>query len=85
MIKVNDIYFNNSRGKDHIIYIMGIGNNTSNAEISFAMVDIETCKSNILKVHEFHNIYDECKLIGNKNVKPMDIMNLTDNYPEYFI
>jgi len=86
MIKVNDIYFNKAHnGKESIIYIMGIGNSTSSADISFAKIDIETCSSKILKVYEFNNIYRDIKFLTNRGVEPMDMMNLTDEFPEYFI
>jgi len=86
MIKVNDIYYNKApNGMENIIYIIGIGNNTSDSYISFAKIDILTCESRILKKYEFNNIFRTLKLLGNEVVEPMEIMNLTDKYAEYFI
>ena len=73
---------NNFSEEFSIVYILDV----DTEKITTATVTLETCTSDITHINDtFNNYFSYVKFLRTKEVSPMEIMNLTDEYLEYFV
>lgn len=84
-----DIYFNESyNGRKSLVYIKDyqvIRTISSSFKYTYCSIDLNGCTVSTLESYEFKNIYRNLIFIENKEVPEIEIMKLTNDYPEYFV
>jgi len=80
-MKKNDIFYAKHERKDSIIYVTQVVDEA----VDYAIITIHTCSCSTLTCSDFDSRYRDRIMLDNKEIEIMEIMNITDDYPEFFI